>query len=338
MLVVSGDGKIDAAGQTLLNRIAEKLHLPPSDVEHLIEECRVAAARGDLPQVSSSHITDRDSRRMSRRIFKRIVGNAENRKELLEQYDNARGSDRQKLEMNVLEKLAQAPQNAVDSGDLIAAREKRQRLTYLEDGLVIGRLRKEDKVSDLQVREFRKQQEKAFQTDGKLLSAVTEMVKSGALNAREVWRMRERFRRENAELVEKSVTRRRGNFEALAQFITLDQTFLATYIRLKGSLDHDIAPMLQRLLDDVFDRRDDTGRLLIFNLRDVGYTSSTGVNVIVAAHQKCLERWGGTRFIAPISDALRGAFKIAGADKILTEAADVPEALWSFTDLAQMQE
>lgn len=333
MLLVSGG--IDAPGRKLLGKMAEKLSLPESDIERIIEECSLANADN-----ADQELTSNDSQRLSRRIFRRMITDTKEQSELLKRYDTLDHAKRRELELQVIEKLVQSRSDGNDNGQLETERVNRHRHTYLEDQRCAKLLMDKGLVTESQMRPFREQQEKFFQDEGKVISVMTEMVKSGALDRNEVWQAREQVRRENPENGnEPSVQRidsENGSLELAYQRVTLDQTFRASYLTLKGYLDHYTTTLLEKTFDQLYAGRDDAGRLFILDFSAVDYISSAGVGIILNAHHQALERWGDIRLVG-VRPEIKEIFELIGADQVLVFSDSLQDALWSFADLAAVK-
>lgn len=334
MLLVSGE--IDPSGRRLLEKMADKLCLPSEDIERIIEECRLAKDNRDSQQGMSSS----DSQRLSRRIFRRMITDTKEQSALLKKYDTLDHAKRRELELQVIEKLVQTRADAGNNGELEAERVNRHRHAYLEDQRCAKLLMEQGLVAEAQLRPFREQQEKLFEDEGKVISVMTEMVKSGALDRDLVWKTREQVRRENPEPGNEPVVSKleseSGSLVLTYQRVTLDQTFRASYLRLKGYLDHFTTTLLEKTFDKLYAGRDDAGRLFILDFAEVDYISSAGVGIVLNAHHQALERWGDIRLINVRPD-IREIFELIGADQVLTFSDSLQDALWSFTDLAAVK-
>ena len=333
MLLVSGE--IDPSGRKLLEKMADKLSLPKEDIERIIEECRLAKDND-----SSQELTSSDSQRLSRRIFRRMITDTKEKSDLLKRYDTLGHSQRRELELQVIEKLVQTREDNSDNGQLEAERVNRHRHAYLEDQRCAKILMAKNLISEAQLRPFREQQEKLFEDEGKVISVMTEMVKSGALDRHEVEQTREQVRRENPEPgnepVVKKVESENGCLEMAYNRVTLDQTFRASYLRLKGFLDHYTSKLLDETFEKLYAGRDDAGRMFIIDFAEVDYISSAGVGIILNAHRQALDRWGDIRLIN-VKPEIKEIFELIGADQVLVFNNSLQDALWSFTDLAAVK-
>ena len=87
-----------------------------------------------------------------------------------------------------------------------------------------------------------------------------------------------------------------------------------------GELDIATAPELERALCD-----GETGaEVVIVDLRDVGFIDSSGLHVIVAAHER-IRRAGRRLLVVPGSAAVRRLFAVSGLDHEL-ELVELPPA------------
>lgn len=326
MLLV--DGEIKEKGMRLLKLMAQKLDIDDSMLDAYIQECNAANSEVD---------DSNESKRMSRRIFRRMVGESAKRQDLLKQFDSLQGQDRRELELSVLQEVVS--DSKLDSSE--STRTTRHRKAYLDDQRVAKKLMDDGVISEEQIKPFRKKQEDLLQNEGRVVSFITEMVKAGALDRDHVEEVRLTTRKDSSvELENWSITAGEGDDKLVINYQekTLDFTFCASCLKLSGYLDHNTAEALQGELEKIYAKvNDDKGRLLIFDLSEVSYISSAGVGAILNARATLLERWGDIRLVNVTQDA-QEIFNLIGVDQVLTFCDSIEDALWSFTDLASAKE
>ncbi len=335
MLLV--EGEIDGKGRELLTRIAARLDIDKSKLEDYIREGQAALqleqTGGLVPGAS------RDSQRLSRRIFRRMVSENQDRDTLLKEFDSLDREHRRELELKILENIVHESSKKGDTDESV--RTRRQRLAYLEDQRCSKILLEEGTVTEAQLRTFKERQEKLFSEEGRVISMITEMVKSGALDRAAVQAIRARVRAEHPEEAEegwvKKTESEMGGLTVRFSRETLDQTFRASCLRLEGFLDHNTSLMLQEIFNQVFAGRDDSARLIILEMSGLSYISSAGVGEILNARAMTLDRWGDIRFVN-VSPEAQEIFGLIGVDQVFTFCDNVTDALWSFTDLAIARE
>lgn len=322
------DGKLDDKEKKLLNRLADKLEITTGELQRHLEECEMAVKlMGDTDS--------RASGRFSRRVFRRMIESAGDREALMGQFDSLEKDARRELELQVIQRLAE--EQRVGEADE-SVRTQRHRQAYLEDQKAAKLLLENEVVAEAQCRPFRQQQEEAFQRHGRVVSFLTLMVKAGALAKREVDWARSEVRKENGTLEPTVLWRKEldyeyGSFAVVGRRATLDQTFNVGVLELHGSVDHHTSAALEEAFATLFRMEGDEGRLIVLDLTDVKYMSSAGVGVVLNNRVKALERWGDVRFIN-LSKETQELVNLLGVDQVLTICTDLPEALWSFVDLA----
>lgn len=335
MLLV--DGEIDEKGRDLLMRIAARLDIDKSKLEEYIREGQAALQPGLVSGLEAA--ASRDSQRLSRRIFRRMVSENQDRDTLLKEFDSLDRERRRELELKILENIVHDSSRKPDTDESV--RTRRQRLAYLEDQRCSKILLEEGTVSEAQLRPFKERQEKFFSEEGRVVSMITEMVKSGALDRKTVQEIRAKARAAHPEEAEegwvKKTESEMGGLTVRFSRETLDQTFRASCLRLEGFLDHNTSLMLEEIFEQIFAGRDDSARLLILEMSGLSYISSAGVGSILNARATALDRWGDIRFVN-VSPEAQEIFSLIGVDQVFTFCASVSDALWSFTDLAIARE
>lgn len=328
------DGNLDARERKLLGRVAEKLDVTDAQLDGYIEECRQALAP-DVAKGASS-----ESSRLSQRVFRRLTQNNAHQQELVATFETLDSNGRKELEMQVLEELVEkrAPVRSDES-----ARTIRHRHAYLEDQRVARLLLEAGEVKEEQLRPFREEQERLFQENGTAVSYLSEMVKAHVLDPRRVQALRYQVRKDHADgEPEPSWTRSTEGVDGHAltiayERVTLDQTFRASHLRLRGHLDHGTTPLLREVFEELFEYHDDASRLIILDLGELTYMSSAGVGEILNARSTVLDRWGDIRFIRAGEGAME-ILSLLGVDQVLRVCNTLDEALWSFVDLAVLRD
>jgi len=95
--------------------------------------------------------------------------------------------------------------------------------------------------------------------------------------------------------------------------IKKEQTDSSLTLSLSGKIDTNTAPLLQKVVDEELDGI----TALTVDLKEVGYVSSAGLRVLLAAVKK-LEKADGVMTVTNVSDAVMDIFTITGFDNILT--------------------
>lgn len=329
------EGEIDEKGRALLQRMAQRLDIDQNSLARFITEGQ-AALRPPAGMPDS-----RESQRLSRRIFRRMISENKDRELLLKEFDSLDRDRRRDLELKILENIVHKDTSTAGSDESV--RTRRQRISYLEDQRCARELLALGVVTEAQIRPFREKQEKLFEEEGRVVSYITEMVKSGAVERDLVDKVRARVRTEHGDEQEdeerwkKSTDSDMGGLTIRYRKVTLDHTFRASCIGLAGFLDHNTAVVLQKIFDDIFAGRDDASRLIILEMGELTYVSSAGVGTILNARATALDRWGDIRFVN-VSPEAQEIFNLIGVDQVFTFCNTIDDALWSFTDLAIARE
>ncbi len=330
MLLV--DGELADKGRSLLLRIAKKLDLDEATLDNYIN--LAAEAMKSSEDGEDSH----ESQRLSRRVFRRMVSDSEDREQLLKSFDSLDRAKRRELELKVLEKFTgeSADSDKIETKESV--RSKRFKEAYLEDERCAVILIEKNVISEAQIKPFKERQKLLFETDGTVVSFLTEMVKAKVLSSSWVDQTREAVRKEYGELEvhkswNKSVSSELGGLRLSFKEVTLDHTFWVSCIGLKGFLDHNSVDLLQNTYDKIFRERGDSSRMVIMDMGGLNYISSAGVGAILNARAKTLDRWGDIRFVN-VSKEAQEIFSLIGVDHVFTFCETVEEALWSFTDIA----
>ncbi|QMU73913.1 STAS domain-containing protein [Streptacidiphilus sp. P02-A3a] len=90
-----------------------------------------------------------------------------------------------------------------------------------------------------------------------------------------------------------------------------------------GELDHDTAPQLRATLDDV---PFGPGSLLVVDLAQLTYCDSTGITVLVTAHQRA-DAAGGRVTLAGLNHGLNRVFEIVGLDQFFSIQPTTADAI-----------
>lgn len=336
MLLV--DGEIQEKGHDLLARIAARLDIDKSRLDDYIRQGQAAMQLNGV-EGGDGRSDSKDSQRLSRRIFRRVVSENHDRELLLKEFDTLDRASRRELELKILENLIHDPASSGENDE--SMRTRRQRLTYLEDQRCCKILLAQEAVNEAQLRPFREKQEKLFAEEGRVVSMITEMVRSGALDKETVREVRQQVRALHPEEVEegwvKKTESEMGGLSVRFSRETLDQTFRASCLRLEGFLDHNTVLLLQEIFDQIFAVRDDTSRLILLEMSGLTYISSAGVGSILNARSTVLDRWGDIRFVN-VSPEAQEIFSLIGVDQVFVFCDSLEDALWSFTDLAIARE
>jgi anti-sigma B factor antagonist len=96
-----------------------------------------------------------------------------------------------------------------------------------------------------------------------------------------------------------------------------------TVLSLKGELDLLAAPLLQ---GEIESERADAANVLVLDLDDVQFIDSAGLRVILAAHERAIER-GQRLAFTPGSPQVQRLFSIAGVNGHLRTIASADAAL-----------
>lgn len=330
MLVV--DGEIKAKGRELLMRIANKLDVDEQTLDKYIELSKAALENPDGE--ADSH----ESQRLSRRVFRRIVSESSERDSLLKQFDSLDRGSRRDLELQVLEGYVHESAGKDEGPGKELERDKRYKTAYLEDQRCAKFFIDQEVVSEQQINPFMEKQQRLYESEGRVISFITDMVKHNALERDLVQSVRKRIRDEHQDedkvaVWDCKIDGELGGLKVHYSEETLDHTFWAGCFKLEGFLDHSSATSLQESFDELFKQRGDTSRLLIIDMGGLEYISSAGVGVILNARATTLDRWGDIRFVN-VSPEAQEIFKLIGVDHVFTFCDNVEDALWSFTDLA----
>ena len=90
-----------------------------------------------------------------------------------------------------------------------------------------------------------------------------------------------------------------------------------------GEIDHDTAPQLRTALDEAAFA---PGSLLIIDVTRLFYCDSTGITVLVTAHQRA-QAAGGSVTLAGLSPELGRVFEMIGLDQLFTLRPTIADAI-----------
>ncbi len=95
------------------------------------------------------------------------------------------------------------------------------------------------------------------------------------------------------------------------------------FILLDGDLDFHSSPDVRSELSKLVDRQT---KLILIDLKKVGYIDSSGLATFVELFQK-MKRYGGSLVLYNLAQSVRSVFEIAKLDSIFKLAKDESEAL-----------
>ncbi|MEU3342221.1 STAS domain-containing protein [Streptomyces sp. NPDC006668] len=90
-------------------------------------------------------------------------------------------------------------------------------------------------------------------------------------------------------------------------------------LSLAGEIDHDTGPILRQALSDADPR-------IVVDLSQVTFMDSTGINILIAAHNALAQAGGWLRLAAPTRTVLR-TLQIVGVDAVIDCRETLRQAL-----------
>ncbi|MDX3231975.1 STAS domain-containing protein [Streptomyces sp. ME19-01-6] len=100
-------------------------------------------------------------------------------------------------------------------------------------------------------------------------------------------------------------------------------TVVERVLALRGELDLEGAPVLERVAGEALARRPDR---LVLDCRDVTFCDSSGLNVLLRLHGRAGQA-GAQLVLADISSSLRHVLRLTETERVLALAGTVDEAL-----------